>query len=86
MAFFVTLFILISYAWRLRSIDRTFLLPTLVAVYLLTQILLVMHGEMLVDHWEVNEYKEFFIPLSFLIYSLEMLQKFRPRLKPTFPG
>jgi hypothetical protein len=45
-----------------------------------------MHGEMLVDHWEVNEYKEFFIPLSFLIYSLEMLQKFRPRLKPTFPG
>ena len=86
MAFFVTLFILISYAWRLRSIDRTFLLPTLVAVYLLTQILLVMHGEMLVDHWEVNEYKEFFIPLSFLIYSLEMLQKFRSRLKPAFPG
>jgi hypothetical protein len=72
-SFFVTLFILIGYAWHLRSIDKIFL-PALVAVYLLTQILLILYGRTLVYHWEVNEYKEFFIPLSFLIYSLEMLE------------
>lgn len=85
-SFFVTLFILIGYAWHLRSIDRTFLLPALVATYLLTQILMVSHGRTLVYHWEVNEYKEFFIPLSFLIYSLEILQKSRPRPEPTLAG
>jgi hypothetical protein len=79
MSFFTTLFILISYAWHLRSNDRTFLLPALVTVYLLTQILLVVHGINPDYHWQINEYKEFFIPLSFLFYSLEMLQKFRRR-------
>ncbi|MDB4442611.1 hypothetical protein N9219_04250 [bacterium] len=74
LSFFITLFILMHYAWVLRSVDNKLLLPTLVAVYVLTQTVFLGFGDF-VNPWEIGEYKEFFIPLSFVIYSLEILHR-----------
>jgi hypothetical protein len=79
-SFFITLFILIHYIWSMRFIERTFLLPILCLVYLLTQVLFLIYGSGFVRNWDVTEYKEFFIPLSLLIYSIEtMLLSNKPK-------
>lgn len=80
-SFFLTLFILLYYLWNKHSVPQTFssptfvLLPTLIIVYGLTQILFLMYGIKLVRMYDITEYKEFLIPLSFLMYSLEILNK-----------
>jgi len=82
MSFFLTFFILAAYTWHFRMTDSTFVLPAVLLVFLLTQAVIILYGERLTYHWEINEYREFFIPLSFLIYSIEMSAKFSSRAKP----
>jgi len=75
LCFFITLFILVYYAWlsiRLRS-DVVFML-IIVTVYILMQVVFLICGDRFIRIIDVKEYKEFFIPLSCLIYSIETLQ------------
>lgn len=80
-SFFMTLFILMYYTWQTHSNNQSFLVPTfslslnLVIVYGLTQTLFLIYGNSFLRNWDVTEYKEFLIPLSFLVYSLEILHK-----------
>ncbi len=76
-AFFVTLFILVYYLW---NSEKTFYLFSLIFIYILTQVIFIAKGDNFEYRWDVTEYKEFFIPLGFLLYSIEVLQKTR-RLK-----
>jgi hypothetical protein len=74
-AFFVTLFILIYSIFYRHSNENIFLLGSTAVLYVLTQGAFLAYGSGLVRTWDVTEYKEFLIPLAFLIYSLEMLSK-----------
>jgi len=76
LSFFITLFIIVYYAWSHINMDYnpTFLF-LIIAVITSTQILYILFGERFVRLWDITEYKEFFIPLSFLFFSLEVLQK-----------
>lgn len=79
LSFFVTLFILAYYAWDLRSQGHNFSLPAILFGGLVaTQALFLINGHHLGGRiYRVTEYKEFLIPLSFLMYSLEVLKKAR---------
>jgi len=87
-SFFITLFIIIYYGWHMRSVDHTFLLPFLFTVYCMTQVLFLIYGSNFKRSWDVTEYREFFIPLSFLFYSLEILHRSNKLELPTvsFPS
>ncbi|HWP93192.1 MAG TPA: hypothetical protein VNN20_13445 [Thermodesulfobacteriota bacterium] len=77
--YLVTLFILIYYTWRLRSVDMTFLLPILVIYYLLAPFVFSNFAFQLgVNAWRIGEYKELSISVCFLLYSLEILSKGKP--------
>lgn len=85
-AFFATLFILIYYTFRafttpaapLRGI-RYYLLA-LCLLYPAMQIIFLGWGGSLSKGWEVTEYKEFLIPLTFFIYSLGLVIKVEKRV------
>src|SRR5690606_17007668 len=77
-AFFVTLFILLHYlgaAWKAR--ERSTLLGTLVAVFLLTQLAFLAYGDRSVRIWDVTEYKEFLIPIVYLLYAVDVRTRVR---------
>ncbi len=75
--YLVTLFILIFYyIWRLRSVDRTFLLPVLIVFYIVAPVIFLNFAYQLGENaWRIGEYKELFIGVCFLLYSLETLSK-----------
>ena len=80
LSFFVTLFILAYYAWDLRSQGHNLSLPAILfGVLVATQALFLINVHRLGEtiYRGVTEYKEFFISLSFLMYSLEILKKAR---------
>jgi len=77
-AFFITLYVLIYYVWRDLRLSRLPLeLLMLVAAYGLTQAAFLTLGSRSVRLWDVTEYKEFFIPLAFFFYALEILSRSR---------
>lgn len=78
--FFITLHILVHYVWSaFKGVNdlskEKYYLSALLTVYILTQALLIVRGNTFLRSWDTTEYKEFFIPLSFFIYSLEVLHK-----------
>ncbi len=74
--FFATLFILLFFAWSYSSSPERLSLPLVLLGFLITtQSILLMNGENLTHVGVVSNYKEFFIPLAFLLYSFEVLQK-----------
>jgi hypothetical protein len=78
LSFFITLFILIHYIrWYTGSDDNSILFPILLVVYFLTQVLFIMYGSAFIRIWDVTEYKEFFIPLSYVFYSVEIMGRVR---------
>lgn len=75
--FFISLFILLFMAYRAYKRDSSTsckLFSTAVpVVFVMTQgIFLLMADKVLVD-WSIAEYKELFIPIGLLLYSLDML-------------
>jgi hypothetical protein len=68
--FHATVVILLYYAVTMASRDRDRLyfsvLPVTVAAI---QFIFLVRGG-LIRHWELTEYKEFFIPLGFVVYSV----------------
>jgi len=73
--FFITLFILVS---SVRSDDPgeyMFLVRILISVYVLTQIIYLINSDLYIRDFDVTEYKEFLISMSFFIYSIELLAK-----------
>ncbi len=75
LGFFVTLFILAYYTYSWGFLQRISYLHILLCTYVVTQLLFIILGKRFMRIWGVTEYKELFIPLSFLIYSFEVLQK-----------
>ncbi|MDO1446545.1 hypothetical protein Q0590_09810 [Rhodocytophaga aerolata] len=78
LAFFVTFFILAYYAWlyiRMRS-NAAFVVALLI-LYTISQVLFIVYGDAFVRLFDVTEYKEVFIPLGFLLYSLEVVQRLK---------
>jgi len=75
--FFVTLFIFIYYTRSYISInDKDYILSlSIIIVVVLTQTLFIVFGDRFVRTWDVTEYKEMFMPLSYFMYSCEVFQK-----------
>ena len=73
--FHATVVILLYYAVLAakRHRDRLYFFVIPVAVAAIQIIFLVRGG--LVRHWELTEYKEFFIPLGFVVYSLTLWRR-----------
>ena len=62
------------HAWIIALFVLDFRLSPVI-VYGLTQVVFLASGSMFLRSWDVTEYKELLIPLSFVLYSLEILQK-----------
>ena len=76
LSFFITLIILIHYVYScIRFHKNIFIMLLIVITFIYTQVLFLMLGKTFVRTWDVTEYKEFFIPLSFFLYSIEILNK-----------
>jgi hypothetical protein len=75
-SFFITLVILIHHLYScIRFRENIFIMLLIVITFIYTQALFLMLGNSFVRLWDVTEYKEFFIPLSFFLYSIEILNK-----------
>ncbi len=75
-SFFITFFIILYYGFAIRQNNKTsFYIVCLFGTLCLTQLIWIMNGDMLVRTYDLTEYKEFFIPLAYLFYSLEILFK-----------
>jgi MFS family permease len=78
LAFFVTFFILGYYAWLyIRMRNNAGFVVALLIIYTLSQVLFIIYGDNFVRLFDVTEYKEIFIPLGFLLYSLEVVQRMK---------
>ena len=78
LSFFATVFILVHYAQlsvRLRR-DRLVTIGVL-TLCVLTQATFLVFGDNFVRVFDVTEYKEFFIALSFTVYALDIAQRAR---------
>lgn len=76
LSFFITLFILSSYMWSHKRLDEEkFYILATITICILSQVLFLIFGSSLAQIWKITEYKEFFIPISFMLYSFEMLHK-----------
>ncbi|EKD26933.1 MAG: 30S ribosomal protein S12 [uncultured bacterium] len=78
LGYFISIFIVIYYMltdWFNNSlnVDTVLILFSLIV----TQTAFLMFGENFIRIWDVTEYKEFYIPFMFLLYSLELAQKIR---------
>jgi len=74
-SFFTTIFILFYYAFLYKHLCyNRFVMLAVIIVIVLTQILFIVFGGNFVRLWDVTEYKEMFIPLAFLMYSVEIVQ------------
>ena len=72
LSFYITALILGYYAWVDSTDKHTRLLKVVFGLYLITQISFLMFGRNVDRTPAFKEYKEFFIPLTFLIYSIEL--------------
>jgi hypothetical protein len=72
--FFVTLFVLTFYALYANGQDKLFARLCLAAL-IFSQAVFLFSGNVYSRLWDITEYKEFFMPLTFLFYSIEVLIK-----------
>jgi len=72
-SFFITLLILGYYAWFDKADHHQIILTVLIGVYFLSQISFLTMGFQVTRTPAFKEYKEFFIPMTFFFYSLEIL-------------
>jgi len=76
LSFFMTLLILMHYAYSYVRIDFNIIVVlSVIAVFVLTQAVFIVFGGDFIRAWDVTEYKELFIPLAYLLYSIEVLQR-----------
>ena len=74
--FFITCFILTYYSFVVWKTGEPWFIPILLlGMVMITQLIFLFDGQNFIKGWDVTEYKEFFIPLSFLFYSVEILSK-----------
>lgn len=71
--FYMTLAILVYYAWSFRSSREVWLVLSLLVVMAATHWLFLGLQHRLVRSWDPTEYREMFIPLGFVAYSAELL-------------
>ena len=75
-SFFITIFILAYYSLAGWKPGEPWFIPSLLLGFVATtQLIFLLAGHHFIKGWDVTEYKEFFIPLSFLFYSVEILFK-----------
>ena len=76
-SFFITLIILFHYIWLNKRINYgiSFIILMVAATCIITQTLFIYAGYSFIKISSVTEYKELFIPLSLIFYSLDILQK-----------
>lgn len=72
LSFYVTMIILGYYAWIDSGDKHTRALKIIFGLYLISQVSFLMFGDGVDRTSSFKEYKEFFIPLTFLIYSFEL--------------
>jgi hypothetical protein len=72
--FFVTLFVLAFYSLYANGQDKLFARLCLLAL-IFSQAIFLFSGNVYSRLWDITEYKEFFMPLVFLFYSIEVLLK-----------
>jgi hypothetical protein len=75
LAFFISFFILISYSRDSADRELKRLARAVLAVYCVTQLVFLAGGDRMLRDWDATEYKEFFIPLAFLLYAIETAPK-----------
>lgn len=70
-AFFGSLLVLLAFAIVSSKKNERYIILFTIALVVITQALFLTNGENFARLWEVSEYKEFFIPMAFFIYSLD---------------
>ena len=81
MSFFISLYILIYCAWIRKPDKHLYLLTALIIVFFVSQLSFVLFGFRVTRTPSFKEYKEFFIPLTFLYYSCEIYVRSRKLVK-----
>jgi len=85
LSFFITTIILIHYFFEFhQGKDTRIFLGTLFVCFILNQIIFLKYGHNSIRCFDVKEYKEFFIALSFLVYALEVMTRSKhtvPKIK-----
>jgi len=71
-AFFGSLVILFSFYVFSSKRNEKLIISFTTLIFITTQVLFLINGVNFARLWEVTEYKEFFIPLAFFIYSLDL--------------
>ena len=69
--FFGSVIVLFAYAVFSSNKNERYLFIFTILLIVITQALFLMNGSKFDRLWEVTEYKEFFIPLAFFIYTLD---------------
>lgn len=72
--FFGSVVALLAFFIFCNNKSERYLIFTVMFTVVFTQFLFLTNGENFSREWEVTEYKEFFIPLAFFIYSLDVLK------------
>lgn len=81
LSFFITLYILIYYIWVKKADKNLVLLSILVSLFFLSQLSFVLFGIRVERAPSFKEYKEFFIPLTFLFYSFEIYLRAKKQVR-----
>ncbi len=79
--FFISIFILIYYAWFSRIDALEIILGILIIEVILTQVSFLWMGHTVPRRPAFKEYKEFFIPLTFMYYSFEIYIRSKKRIQ-----
>lgn len=87
-SFFSAVFILIVLAVYSEDRGERHLIVATLAVMFIAQAAFFFTGTRLVRLWETTEYKEFFIPMGFFLYSLDVLSRIKQTVTEgvTAPG
>lgn len=71
-AFFGSLVILFSFYVLSSNRNEKLIILFTILVFITTQVVFLINGVNFARLWEITEYKEFFIPLAFFLYSLDV--------------
>lgn len=82
-ALFGSIIILIFYTYLNERKNEKFLLISTISIIIVSQAMFLLKGSNFDRLWEVTEYKEFLIPLAFMIYGMNLLSMVIKMKKPS---
>jgi hypothetical protein len=76
--FFASVIVLAAFAWRAKRPAVRGLFGFSLVLMIVTQMVFLLNGDRFLREWDVTEYREFFIPLGFFMYAIDVCQRRKP--------